>query len=371
MCKKENPILVDVAIDAAVASGIVNKLEEIGIPAVGPTKEAGQIEWDKAWSRQFMWKHKIPHPTFKVFHSEREGISFVKKQRDQSWFVKAYGLVDGKGALPAKNNKEAIERIKEMKRFGEAGKTFLLEQWLEGEEFSSFALCDGKTFKIIGNAQDHKRMYTFDEGENTGGLGSSTPCLVVTPSILNQVKDIFKNTLSGLEKEGRPFKGILYMGGIIVDKKVYIIEFNARWGDPEAEVLIPSIKTDMYKIGIAMSQGKLRSLTIKTDTKARVAVTGSLRPGVESKERQIFGLEKVKKLKGITVYGTRIKERNKKYYAASGRLFHIVAEGKNVIEARRRAYEAMSMLYIEGNNLHYRTDIGWRDVERLTASMVR
>lgn len=370
ICKKEKVSLVDVAQDNAVAVGLVNELQKNGIRTVGPTKEAGKIEWDKAWAREFMKKYQIPHPAYKICHSEKEGIDFIKKQKDSKWFIKASGLAEGKGALPASDNKEAVEQIKKMVSFNEAGKTYLIEEWVEGEEFSLFALCDGNSYQIVGSAQDHKRMFNFDEGENTGGIGCSTPPLILTNKLLQEIdKNIIKKTIHGLLKEERPYIGVLYLGGILVKNKPYVIEFNARWGDPEAQVMIPSIKNDFYLLGIAMSEEKLNKFKVKRDKLSRVAVTMSLRKNTPSLTngniRKLYGLTDVLKIKGVTLYGTRIKKVNRSYYAGRGRLLHLVGVGKNVIEARRKAYEAASLLFIEGNNLHYRTDIGWRDVERL------
>ncbi len=371
ICKKEKVTFVDIAQEDAIEAGVGDATHVLNIPTIGPTKSAGQIEWDKAWSRQFMRKYKIPHPTFYIFKSQQTGIDFLKKQKHQSWFVKASGLVGGKGALPASSTKEAIKKILELEKFGKAGKVYLLEQWLQGEEFSAFAITDGKTVRMIGYAQDHKRMYTFDLGDNTGGMGCSTPPLVVTSFVRKQAEKIIEQTLRGLTKEKRVFKGIVYLGGIVAKEnntdKVYVIEYNARWGDPEAEVLIPGIKSDLFEIGMAVAKGTLETAKIIIDNKARVAVTAALKPGENAQKvkRRLFGLEKVLKLNTIKVYGTRVFVENKKHTVSEGRLFHIVGEGKNVIEARRRAYEALSIIYVKGNNLHYRTDIGWRDVERL------
>lgn len=371
ICKKEKVTFVDVAQDDAVEAGLADAAISLDIPTIGPTRNAGQIEWDKAWSREFMWKYKIPHPTFTVFKSPKEGIDFLKKQKNQSWFVKASGLAAGKGALPAATNEEAAKRIQELRKFGKAGEVYLLEQWLVGEEFSAFSVSDGNTIKLIGYAQDHKRMYSFDLGENTGGMGCSTPPLVVTKNIQKQTERIMKQAIEGLSREKRPYKGILYLGGIVVAKNgvetVYVIEFNARWGSPEAEVLVPSIQSDLLQLGVAVYNNKLTKIKIRLDRKARVAVTGALKPGESAKngKRRIYGLEQLFRMKWIIVYGARVFLQHKQYYVSEGRLFHIVAEGNNVIEARRKAYEAISAIYIEGNKLHYRTDIGWRDVERL------
>ena len=379
LCKDKKVNLVDVAQDNAIEAGLVNLLSENDIPVVGPTKEAGEIEWNKAWAREFGKKYHLPQPSFKICLSQKEGIEFLKRQPNQKWFIKAAYLAEGKGALPAKNNKEAIERVKEIKRFKEAGRVFLIEKWLKGdddfaEEFSTFVFSDGKNYKVIGSAQDHKRALNYDEGENTGGMECSSPPLVLTPKILKEIKtNILDKTIGGLRNEGRPYKGVLYLGGMIIRIKnkltPYVIEFNARWGDPEAQVILPGITNDLFEVSMAIAQGNIKNLKIKTDGKARVVVTGASkgypRNYEEVKNKQIFGLKEAKKIEGIKIYGAGIKEENGRYYASGGRLFYIVGEGKTVIDARQRAYEAMSLISIEGNNLHFRTDIGWRDIERL------
>lgn len=228
-----------------------------------------------------------------------------------------------------------------------------------------FAITDSKTFQIVGSAQDHKRLYDGDKGPNTGGIGCSAPPLVVNCKVYKQGKLIIKKAISGLASESRPYKGVLYLGGIVAGGKVFVIEFNARWGSPEAEVLIPGIKNDLFKLSTSIVEGNLRKFKIKVDGKSRVAVTGSLRPGLTIKKRELFGIDKILKFKSVIVYGARVTKVKGKYFVSSGRLFHVVGEGKDVIEARQRVYRAIKAVNIEGNNLHYRTDIGWRDVERL------
>jgi phosphoribosylamine--glycine ligase len=380
VCEEKKVDLVDVAQDNAIEAGLVDFLSQKGIPTVGPTKNAGRIEWDKAWAREFGKRHDIPQPTFKICHSRKEGLNYIQTQPNQLWFVKATGLAEGKGALSARSNKEAESKIKEIERFGEAGKVFLIEKWLRGdnglagEEFSTFVFSDGKRYKVIGSVQDHKRVGNFDQGENTGGMGCSTPPLVLTPQLLEEVeKEILKKTIYGLWKEGRPYRGVLYLGGMIIQKrgvqKPYVIEFNARWGDPEAQVILPSFTNDLFEISMAIVKGDISSLNLQTDEKARVVVTGASKgypmDYKEVKGKQIFGLDEAKKTEGIKIYGAGIKEESGKYFANGGRLFYIVGEGKTVIEARKKAYWAMSVISIDGNNLYYRTDIGWRDVQRL------
>jgi len=369
ICKKEKIDLVDVAQDNAIAAGLVDALDRAEIKVVGPTRNAGRIEWDKAWAREFMIKYQIPHPKFKICKSEKEGIGFIRKRRS-SWFVKASGLAEGKGVIAAVNIREAIEGIKKMKKFGFSGKTYLLEEWLVGEEFSAFALSDGKNYQIIGYAQDHKRVSDGDLGENTGGMGCVSNPLIVGANIRNQAKKIIAKALDGLKKEGCPYRGVLYLGGIVVKDKVYAIEFNARWGDPEAQVILPSIKNDLFQVSQAIVEEGIKRIKIKLDKKIRVVIAGTARgyPSDYSKGKgkRIFGIEKVQNIPGIKFYGAGVKKVGRNYLVNGGRLFYIVGEGKDVVEARKKAYQAMSRIKIEGDNLHYRTDIGWRDVNRLT-----
>lgn len=380
ICQQQHVDLVDVAQDNAVEAGLVDILTQKGIPTVGPTKDAGRIEWDKAWAREFAVRHKIPQPFFRTCLTQQEGFAYIQSQPDQPWFIKASGLAEGKGALPARNNEEALRRIKEMEHFQNAGRVFLIEKWLKGdngsagEEFSTYVFSDGKRYKVIGSAQDHKRVNNFDEGENTGGMGCSTPPLVLTPKVMKNIKiEILDIAIEGLRSEGRPYKGVLYLGGMVIRQRgklsPYVIEFNARWGDPEVQVILPGLINDLFEVSMAIAQGDISHLQVQTDNQARVVVTGASKgyPGNYQgvKGKQIYGLDKVRKVDGVRLYGASIKEENGKYYTNGGRLFYIVGEGKTVIEARAKAYQAMSLVYIEGNNLHFRTDIGWRDVQRL------
>lgn len=376
ICKKEHVDFIDVAQDNAVAVGLVDRLQSEGFTVFGPKKDAGELEWSKVFSRKLMASLHIPQPEFFIFDTVESGIAFLDQQPDQAWFVKADGLCEGKGALPAKTNAEAKERIQELQKFGDAAKTYLLEKWIKSnnmvaEEFSAFAISDGNTFQMIGYAQDHKRVFDGDQGENTGGMGVSTPPLVIDDNIKKQTEDIFTKTFDALKKEGRGYKGILYLGGILIGDKVYVIEFNARWGDPEAEVLIPSIENDWYEVCLAVINQQLNSIKITTDGKSRVAVAGCAKgyPTDYSaiKGKIITGLEEAMKTAGVIIFGAGMKKVNEEYVVNGGRLFYCVGEGKDVLDARERAYAAIKKVSIEGNNLHYRTDIGWRDVERLHA----
>lgn len=368
ICKKEKVDFVDVAQDNAVEVGLVDKLNKLGIKVFGPTRLAGQIEWDKAWARGFMKKYKIPAPQSQIFHTEKDGINFVNSNPTESWFVKASGLAEGKGVIPARNAEEAVSAIKQMARFGESGKKYLLEEWITGEEFSAFAISDGKSFKILGFAQDHKRVNNGDLGENTGGMGCVSNPLIVDKKIKTQVEKIFKITLEGLKKEGRTYVGILYLGGMVVDKKVFIIEFNARWGDPEAEVLVPAIENDYFELAKKTISGRLKSLSIKIDNKTRVVIAACAKgypvDYSKVKGKKVTGIEEAVKT-GVKIYGAGIKKTDGNFLVNGGRILYTMAEGKDVNEARKKAYKGIEKIKIEGDNLHFRTDIGWRDVRRL------
>lgn len=375
--KSENVDFVDVSQDNAVEAGVVDEVSKIDVSAFGPSKLSGQIEWDKAWAREFMVKYDIPSPAFYKFNSTEDGIKFVKKieaegrnreRQSNRWFVKASGLAEGKGAIPGGNVDETIEAIKEMAKFGSSGETYLLEEWLVGEEFSAFAICDGESFVYIGSAQDHKRVFDQDKGPNTGGMGCVSNPLIITKDIKAQINEIFGKVIDGMKEEGRPYKGVLYLGGMVVEGQVFIIEFNARWGDPEAEVIIPSIKNDLYEISQAIISGKLSELNLEIDNKTRVVIAAVAKgypvDYSEVKGKKISGIDEVLK-SGVKVYGAGVKEVDGEYVVNGGRVLFVMAEGNDVIDARSKVYDAMKLISIEGDNLHYRTDIGWRDVKRM------
>jgi phosphoribosylamine--glycine ligase len=316
-----------------------------------------------------MKRHGLPIPHFASFSSASQAVSYVNKLPTGACFVKAAGLAAGKGAIKATNKKEAVEAIKQMASFGAAGETFLIEEALVGEEFSAYAICDGEHFQILKCAQDNKRVFNFDEGPNTGGMGAVAPILATEKSNIKiQIEKIFKTAVVGLAAEGRPYKGILYLGGIITTEGIKIIEFNARWGDPEAQVVLPGINNDYVEIVAACLEGRLNKLRIREDTKTRVCVVGAARgyPGdyTNATGKIIFGLEEAAKMPGVTIFGAGIERSGKKFVTRGGRVFNVVAEGKDIIEARNKAYAAMAKIFVAGNNLHYRTDISWRDVER-------
>lgn len=373
ICREFQVSLIDVAQDNAIEAGVADLLRDNGFKVVGASQDAGRLEWDKAWSREFMVKYNLPAPKFWVFNDAGKAEKFLKSSKERPFVIKAAGLAEGKGVIIAQNIAQALEAVSEMSKFGASGETFLIEEFLEGEEFSCFAISDGNSYQIIGNAQDHKRVNDGDEGPNTGGMGCSTPALIIDANIQSQIDEIFKKTFDGLRKENLIYQGILYLGGIVVDNKVFMIEFNSRWGDPEVECILPGFVNDWFEVGMAVAEGKLISIVFRHDGKSRIAVAAASKGYPEDyskvKGKGIAGIDKLIKIPGIKVYGAGTKLLNGKYVANGGRLFYVVAEGKDVIEARKKAYSALKTVSIPGkgqeNLLHYRKDIGYRDVERL------
>lgn len=382
VAQKYRPGLIDVCQDDALALGTADLLKEHGFAVFGPTRAAARLEWDKAWSRDFMSERHIPHPEYAIFDSPDAGINHVtglyERNASALVFIKAAGLCAGKGAIGAKSLDEAIAAITAMKNFGSAGQTYLIEEGMVGEEASIYAFSDGRTIRPVRAAQDHKRLNNFDEGPNTGGMGAVSPIALLGNGVsggkLNSriFRDIVFPAIQGMEQQGNPYIGVLYTSIMVVEENGQLIpkvvEFNARWGAPEAEVVVPGIKTPMDKIVYACINGTLDKITVEEDNKTRVCVVGASRgyPGDISavKGKRIFGLEDAMAMQGITLYGAGIAVRDGRFYANGGRLFSLVAEGGNIKDARAQALAAMALISIEGNNLHYRTDIGWRDMER-------
>lgn len=366
-CKNYKINLVDVAQDEPISLGFIDLLKKEGIPCFGPSQAASEIEWNKEWSRSFMKKYNLPIPQFSIFTNEKKAIEYITHKKDQSLYIKASGLAQGKGAIFAVNKKEAIQAVLKMKEFGLAGATFLVEECMVGEEFSLFVICDGEEYKIIGAAQDHKTVFNKGLGKNTGGMGCVFPSTLVDKKIILETeKKIIIPFLKGMVQEERKYSGILYVGCMITEKGVKVVEFNSRWGDPEAEVILPAIRTDYLKIVESVLRGELKQLSVVLDKNTRVSVAGCAHgyPENYSKTRgkKIFGLEE--KIPGIKIFGSGIDKKGDEFIVSGGRIFHVMGVGKNITEARKRAYGAIAGMYVEDNNLHYRTDIGFRDIER-------
>ena len=368
--------LVDVAQDDVLAAGTVDLLEREGIRVFGPTRRAAGIEWDKSWAREFMVRHNIPHPEYSIFRSGDEtSIDYANNllRESETVFFKASGLYAGKGVVSATDEASVARAFEAMRGMGEAGSQFLVEEGMRGEEFSYYVMTDGERFVRFKSAQDNKRVFNRDLGPNTGGMGANSPALV-TRGLEQRIEDeIIRPAISGLQKEGRPYKGILYLGGMVCeDGSIRVVEFNSRWGDPECHVVLPGVNTkgnNYFDLVNNAIDGKLSESPgfIGDARRTRVCVVGAS-AGYPGDYRSVKGKEifiDFDAMDNSYVLSAGIRVQDGRMYAKGGRLFSVVGEGRDVIEARRNALQGMACCSVGGNGLHYRTDVAWRDVERV------
>lgn len=369
---------VDIAQDDAVASGAGDILRERGFKVICPANNASYLESRKDLARLFMVRNGIPVPPFIICNSADDGRGVIDElyeaNPEAELYIKAAGLCAGKGALKAKNREEAHQRIYEMQRFEEAGKIFLIERALKGSEFSYTVITDGLIYRTFKIACDHKLSGTFNEGEQTGGMGANAPITIEDKGVYKDIERYFAQVpIKGMQREDTSFAGILYGGGMLVADPLnplrvspFNIEFNARFGDPEAQVILPGVE-NYFELADAVIRRRLAKVKIIDDRKYRVGIVGASRGYPRDycsvRGKQIFGLETAMQTEGVKVYGAAIRIEDGKFFAEGGRLFTIVGEGDDINMAIRRAGAAMAGVYIEGNNLFWRTDIGWEDRE--------
>ena len=359
---KENAVdLVMVAPDDPLVLGMVDALEKEGIRAFGPRANAAIIEGSKVFSKELMKKYNIPTAGYEVFTDSNEAIEFVKKGTFPT-VIKAEGLALGKGVIIAQNEEEAISGIKEImedKKFGESGNRIVIEEFLTGPEVSVLAFTDGKTVKPMVSAQDHKRAYDNDEGLNTGGMGTFSPSRLYDAAKAEEcMKNIFLPTIEAMSAEGRPFKGVLYFGLMMTEKGVKVIEYNCRFGDPETQVVLPRLKTDLVEIMEAIIDERLDEIEIEWADNAAVCVvmaSGGY-PSSYKKGYEISGIEAVDALDDMMVFhaGTAISDG--KIVTNGGRVLGVTAVAENLDAAIKRAYEGVDKISFKDE--FHRSDIG-------------
>ena len=349
--------------DDPLALGLVDELEKTGIRCFGHNKSAAIVEWSKAYTKELMSKYGIPTAKARVFSDYNEALAYVR-QEGAPLVLKADGLALGKGVLVCKTLKEAEEGLKDImlnKTFGSAGNTVLVEECLQGlkynpgEEVSLLTFTDGKTVVPMVTSCDHKRAEDGDKGLNTGGMGTFTPCPFWTPELEAEVmQTIVYPTVNALNAEGRTFKGCLYFGLMRTDKGMKVIEYNSRFGDPETQVVLPMLKTDLLDVFEAVTDGRLSDMKIEWEEGACVCVVlasgGYPLSYKKGKEIKIGDVGEVT----LVHAGTAIKDG--KLVTNGGRVLNVVAKGKTVDEAREKAYKAIEKISWE--NMQYRSDIG-------------
>jgi phosphoribosylamine--glycine ligase len=350
--------LVVIGPEAPLAAGIVDILHSLGIPAFGPTKEATLIESSKVFAKRLMHQYGIPCARDAVFSSFDEAQAYVRKQRPPL-VIKADGLAAGKGAIVAQSTEEALKAlsdIMEARVFGNAGSQVLVEECLVGRETSLLAFTDGKTVVPIVPARDYKRAFDQNLGPNTGGMGGYSPPGFFNSDLTNTLtKTILEPAVQAMAQEGRPYKGVLYAGLMLTSEGPKVLEFNARFGDPETQVQLPLLKSDLVDIMLAVIDGTLERMKIEWSDEACVGVvmaSGGY-PGSYKAGFPITGLDKV--APDLLVFHAGTKVEDGKTCTAGGRVLTIAATGKTVADAREKVYHNLPQVYFEGR--HYRKDI--------------
>ncbi|WP_422448074.1 phosphoribosylamine--glycine ligase [Thermoanaerobacterium sp. DL9XJH110] len=345
--------------EAPLVKGIVDEFEARGLRIFGPCKAAAQIEGSKVFAKSLMEKYGIPTAAFRVFDDSREAVEYIEEAR-APLVVKAEGLAAGKGVVVAREKKTALSAVKsimEDKVFGDAGARVVIEEYMEGPEVTVLSFCDGKIAVPMVSSRDHKRAFDCDKGPNTGGMGAVSPAPGYTTEVAGVVeKEIIQRTVEAMAREGMPYKGVLYTGLMLTQKGPRVLEFNCRFGDPETQVVIPRLETDLIDIMEAAVEGNLDDIKIKwRDEKAVCVVLASAGyPGPYEKGRQITGLSEAEK-RGAIVFHAGTVEKDGKIYTSGGRVLGVTALGETVDEARGKAYDAVSKIHFDG--MHYRKDI--------------
>ena len=359
--KEEKIDLVMVAPDDPLAAGMVDVLNEAGIRAFGPQKSAAFIESSKAFSKDLMKKYGIPTAGYEVFDDMEEALAYLKKSSYPT-VVKADGLALGKGVIIAQDFEEAEKAVHNMmsdKLFGSSGDRIVIEEFLKGPEVSILAFTDGKTVVPMVSSQDHKRALDNDMGLNTGGMGTFSPTRKYTDEVNSYcMEHIYKPTIEAMNRENRKFKGVLYFGLMLTESGPKVIEYNARFGDPEAQVVLPRLKTDIIDIFNAVIDEKLDSVKIEWDDNAAVCVilaSGGY-PGKYATGLEITGLEEAEKDPSVIVFHAGTRLESGRYFTAGGRVLGVTAVAETMDKAREKAYTAAAKIKFDG--VHYRRDIG-------------
>lgn len=360
--KKEGIDFAVVTPDDPLVLGMADAMEEAGIPAFGPSKKAAQIEGSKVFAKNLMKKYGIPTAKYEVFDDPGKVVEYIERENCFPAVIKADGLALGKGVVIAKNLEEAkgaVHSIMEDKIFGKSGNQVVVEEFLTGKEVSVLAFTDSHTVSPMVSSMDHKRAYDNDEGPNTGGMGTIAPSPYYTADVAKRcMEEIFLPTVEAMKKEGCPFKGCLYFGLILTEQGPKVIEYNCRFGDPETQVVLPLLKTDLFTIMRAVRDEHLSELDIQWSTGAAACVV--LASGGYPKKYEtgfpIEGLDEDGGHPGVIVYHAGTKKQDGKFLTAGGRVLGVTGLGDNLPQALEKAYDAVKEVTFE--KVHYRTDIG-------------
>lgn len=367
---EENNIeLTVVGPEKPLVDGITDYLEEKGHKVFGPSKQAAQLEGSKKFAKEFMKENRIPTADYETFTQDEydDAFDYIKDRDDYPVVLKADGLAGGKGVFVCETEEEVENRLRQLKedsKLSDAAEVLVVEEFMKGEEASVFVISDGQTAKVIHNAQDHKRIGEGDTGLNTGGMGAYCPAPVVTEEIRYRVeKEIVLPTISAMLLDDMPYKGILYCGLMITDDGPKVVEYNCRFGDPECQAVVPSLKSDLLELMEAASKGELAGHTIELDNKYRCCVVMASEgyPKSYEKGKVIEGLSDVSENANAFQAGTVMKEG--KLLTDGGRVLSIVGSGETLQDAIKNTYEEVRKVSFE--NAYYRSDIGVKGLAHL------
>ena len=363
---KEKIDLTVVGPELPLTLGIVDSFEEKGLNIFGPSKKAAEIEGSKVFAKDLMQKYEIPTAVYRVFKNPKNAKDYVK-EHSLPLVVKADGLAAGKGVIICKTNEDALDAIRlimEKREFGRAGDRVIVEDFLKGQEVSFLAITDGKTVIPLPPCQDHKAVFDGDKGPNTGGMGAYSPTPLVTAKLKDEImNNIMIPTVKAMEKEERPYKGVLYAGLMITKDGPRVLEYNCRFGDPEAQPIMMRLKNDLIDVLSASVEGRLNRIKLNCDNKVAISVVMASKgyPGNYEKGKEIRGVEDVSRLKNVVVFHAGTAINGNKLVTAGGRVLDVTAMGVGIKRAMNKVYQAVSRIQWEG--AHYRKDIGEKAVK--------
>ena len=367
LCRELAIDFVVVGPEAPLVAGLADDLAAAGIRHFGPSKAAAQLEGSKGFTKDLCREQGIPTAAYQRFRDATAAKAYVASRNTLPIVVKADGLAAGKGVVIAQARAEADAAIDACfaGAFGEAGAEVVVEEFLAGEEASFFALCDGTNVLPLATAQDHKRVGDGDTGPNTGGMGAYSPAPVMTPEMIERtMREIIRPTVSGMARRGTPFKGVLFAGLMITAEGPKLIEYNVRFGDPECQVLMMRLKSDLLAALLATADGVLASFDLRWHDEPALCVVMAARgyPGNYAKGSEIRGLDAAAAIEGVEIFHAGTQRDGCRTIANGGRVLNITSRGRTVGEARERAYQAVGVIdWPEG---FCRGDIGWRAIAR-------
>ncbi len=365
-CKDKGIDLVVIGPEAPLVAGLSDELRAAGLRVFGPSKTAAQLEGSKGFTKDLCARFDIPTGAYGRFNNAPKAKAYIR-QMGAPIVVKADGLAAGKGVVVAMTLDEALEAVDACFEgaFGAAGAEVVVEEFLDGEEASFFCICDGRTALPLGSAQDHKRVGDGDTGLNTGGMGAYAPAPVMTPAMVERtMRELIEPTMRGMAEIGAPFSGVLFAGLMIGADGPKLIEYNTRFGDPECQVLMMRLESDLLEVIDAAVDGKLDQVELrwKDDPALTVVMAAEGYPSNVKKGGVIRGLDRLEGLEGVKVFHAGTAEKDGAIVANGGRVLNVTATGGTVAEAQAKAYEAVKM--IDWPDGFYRSDIGWRAVAR-------